>query len=377
MIPLSGLVTDIYAPSLPTMASELQQSEGAVQLTLTLFLLSYAVVQFFAGSIMDSYGRYRITLISLVLFILSNVVIAMSTSLGPIYAMRILQGIAIGCIGVAKRSFFVDVHEGDKRKHYLSIMSIVWSIAPIVAPFIGGYLQHYFNWQASFYVLAGYASVLFFLELLYSGETVPEFRPFKRKAILKDYGTMLRTPMFLYGVICSGLCYGTIMIFNLSGAFIVEHGMGFPPVVAGYASLIMGIAWLLGGFIGKSLIDRPFVPKLRIANILGIAVTILMILSATVWENLYSLILFAFLVHVGVGFIFNNYFAYCIGRFPKMAGISGGFIGGSAFFITSISSYAIVGLVHPQDQSGLGISYLAMAMLIMVILLFLVRPEKA
>ena len=59
-----------------------------------------------------------------------------------------------------------------------------------------------------------------------------------------------------------------------------------------------------------------------------------------------------------------------------MAGISGGFIGGSAFFITSISSYAIVGLVHPQDQSGLGISYLGMAMLIMVILLFLVRPEK-
>lgn len=376
MIPLSGLVTDIYAPSMPTMASELQQSEGAVQLTLTLFLLSYAVVQFFAGSIMDSYGRYRITLISLVLFILSNVVIAMSTSLGPIYAMRIVQGIAIGCIGVAKRSFFVDVHEGDKRKHYLSIMSIVWSIAPIVAPFIGGYLQHYFNWQASFYALAGYASVLFLLELLYSGETVWEFRPFKRKTILKDYGTMLRTPMFLYGVICSGLCYGTIMIFNLSGAFIVEHGMGFPPVVAGYASLIMGMAWLLGGFIGKGLIDRPFVPKLRIANILGITVTILMILSATLWENLYSLILFAFLVHVGVGFIFNNYFAYCIGRFPKMAGISGGFIGGSAFFITSISSYAIVGLVHPQDQSGLGISYLGMAMLIMVILLFLVRPEK-
>ncbi|MDF0717890.1 MFS transporter [Muricauda sp. 334s03] len=376
MIPLSGLVTDIYAPSMPTMASELNQSEGAVQLTLTFFLLSYAVVQFFAGSIMDSYGRYRITLISLVLFILSNVVIALSTSLAPIYAMRILQGVAIGCIGVSKRSFFVDVHEGDKRKHYLSIMSIVWSIAPIVAPFIGGYLQHYFNWQASFCVLAGYAFVLLLLELFYSGETIPEFRPFKRKAILKDYGIMLRTPMFIYGVICSGLCYGTIMIFNLSGAFIVEHGMGFPPVVAGYASLVMGIAWLLGGFLGKALIDKPFMPKLRIAIILEIVVIILMILSATIWENIYSLVLFAFLVHLGVGFIFNNYFAYCIGRFPKMAGISGGFIGGSAFFITSISSYALVGLVHPQDQVGLGISYLGMGILIMVILLFLMKPDN-
>ncbi|RUA13122.1 MAG: MFS transporter [Flavobacteriia bacterium] len=376
MIPLSGLVTDIYAPSMPTMALELNQSEGAVQLTLTFFLLSYALVQFFAGSIMDSYGRYRITLIALVLFILSNVVIALSASLAPIYAMRILQGVAIGCIGVSKRSFFVDVHEGEERKHYLSIMSIVWSIAPIVAPFIGGYLQHYFNWQASFYVLAGYASVLLLLELFYSGETVPEFRPFKRKAILRDYGIMLRTPMFIYGVICSGLCYGTIMIFNLSGAFIVEHGMGFPPVVAGYASLIMGIAWLLGGFLGKTLIDKPFMPKLRIANLLEIMVIILMILSATIWENIYSLVLFAFLVHLGVGFIFNNYFAYCIGRFPKMAGISGGFIGGSAFFITSISSYAIVGLIRPQDQAGLGISYLGMGLLIMVILLFLVKPKN-
>ncbi len=376
MIPLSGLVTDIYAPSMPTMASELQQSEGAVQLTLTFFLLSYAVVQFFAGSIMDSYGRYRITLISLVLFILSNLVIAMSTSLGPIYAMRILQGVAIGCIGVSKRSFFVDVHEGEKRKHYLSLMSIVWSIAPIVAPFIGGYLQHFFNWQASFYVLAGYASVLLLLELLFSGETLPEFRPFKRKTILKDYGIMLRTPMFIYGVICSGLCYGTIMIFNLSGAFIVEHRMGFPPVVAGYVSLIMGMAWLLGGFLGKALIDRPFVPKLRTANMFGVITAILMIFSVAVWENLYSLVVFAFLVHVGVGFIFNNYFAYCIGRFPKMAGISGGFIGGSAFFITSISSFAIVGLVHPQDQAGLGTAYLGMIMLIMIILLFLIRPGK-
>lgn len=375
MIPLSGFVTDIYAPSMPTMATELGQSEGSIQLTLTFFLLSYALMQFFAGSIMDSYGRYRITLISLVLFIFSNLAIALSSSLFFIYMMRILQGITIGCIGVSKRSFFVDVHEGDERKHYLSIMSIVWSIAPIIAPFIGGFLQHYFNWQASFYVLAGYASVLLLLEFLYSGETVNEFRPFKRKTIINDYSIMLSTPMFIYGVICSGLCYGTIMIFNLSGAFILEHGMGFPPVVVGYVSLIMGIAWLLGGFLGKALIDKPFILKLRIAIMVEVGVVLLMILSAKVWGNLYSLILFAFLAHLGVGFIFNNYFAYCIGRFPKMAGISGGFIGGSTFFITSISSYAIVGILHPQNQMGLGFSYLIMGIILMIILLFFVKQS--
>ena len=376
MIPLSGFVTDIYAPSMPTMATELHQSESSIQLTLTLFLLSYAIVQFFAGSIMDSYGRYRITILALCLFILSNIVIAVSTSIEPIYAMRVLQGVAIGCIGVSKRSFFVDVHDGEARKNYLSIMSIVWSIAPIIAPFIGGYLQHYFNWQASFYVLAGYATLLLILELFFSGETVREFRPFNRATIIKDYGIMLRTPMFVFGVICSGLCYGTIMVFNLSGAFIIEHGMGFPPLVAGYASLAMGIAWLSGGFIGKALINKPFIPKLRVASLLGIGLTLLMIFSAKGLENIYTMLFFAFLVHVGVGFIFNNYFAYCIGRFPKMAGISGGFIGGSAFFLTSISSYAIVGAVHPSSQIGLGISYLSLGLLILIIVQFLIKPEK-
>ncbi|WP_149303840.1 MFS transporter [Pareuzebyella sediminis] len=375
-IPLSGFITDMYAPSMPAMALALEQSDAAVQFTLTLFLLSYALTQFFTGPLMDSFGRYRLTLIALMAFIASNITIALTLHIEVIYAMRVLQGMAIGCIGVSKRSFFVDVHEGEKRKHYLSLMSIVWSIAPIIAPFIGGYLQHYFDWQASFYVLAGYASLLLLFELFFSGETVPEYRPFKWASILEDYGVMLRTPLFLYGVICVGLSYGTTMVFNLAGAFIIEHGMGYTPVVAGYASLFMGIAWLCGGFLGKLLIDRPFLPKLRIASYLELVAIGLMIISTYWWQNLYSLVFFAFLVHVGVGFIFNNYFAYCIGRFPKMAGISGGFIGGSAFFITSIFSYGVVGLIGPETQQGLGFSYFGLCVLIFVILQFLAKAEK-
>jgi len=376
MIPLSGLVTDVYAPSMPQMALDFKQPAAAIQLTLTLFLISFALVQFVAGSIMDSFGRYRITMVALVAFIASNIVIAQATTIEVIYAMRILQGIAVGCIGVSKRSFFVDVYDGAKRKHYLSIMSIVWSSAPIIAPFLGGYLQHYLNWQACFYFLAGYATLMLILELKYSGETVPEHRPFKRAAIRRDYGIMLRTPMFVYGVICSGLCYGTIMIFNLSGAFIVEQKLGFSPVVAGYTSLAMGVAWLCGGFLGKLFIQKPFIPKLRIASWFGILVIGAMIATATWWENLYSLILFAFLIHVGVGFIFNNYFAYCLGRFPQMAGISGGLIGGSAYFITSLSSYAVVGLAHPESQSTLALCYLSLALVIFVIIQFLIQPER-
>jgi len=374
LLPMSGLITDMYIPSMPHMAVDLQQSESAIQFTLTLFLFSYGLAQFITGSLIDSYGRYRLTLISLALFALSNFVVVFTHSLEVIYAMRVVQGITTGFIVVAKRAFFVDVYEGEKRKHYLSLMSIVWSAAPVIAPFAGGYLQHYFNWQSNFYVLAFYGIAMLILEALFGGETTPAFRSMKMTAMIKDYKIMFADRMFLYGILICGLSYGTTMIFGLAGSFIIEHAMGYTPVVAGYAALAMGLAWMCGGFLGKATIDRPFLPKLRLANGLQMVITLVMIVTALSVGNIYTLVIFAFLIHAAVGFIFNNYFAFCLGRFPQMAGLTSGLSGGSVFIITAVTSYAVVGLMHPESQFDMGNAYLIMGVLSLVILQFLLKP---
>ncbi|MFT4092151.1 MAG: MFS transporter [Niabella sp.] len=375
LIPLSGLITDIYIPSMPHMAQDLHQTESAVQLTLTLFLISYGASQFITGSLIDSFGRFRLTLFSLGVFIVSNLVIVATRQIEVIYAMRIIQGVTTGFIVTAKRAFFVDVYEGEKRKHYLSIMSIVWSSAPVAAPFIGGYLEKYFNWQANFYVLAGYGLVMLILEWIFSGETVPAWRVFKTKHIINDYKIMLNDRLFVCGIIICGLSYGTTMIFGLSGSFIMEHRLQFSPVVAGYAALLMGLAWMSGGFLGKALINRSFLPKLRLSNILQIVFIAVMIITSAWLYNLYTLLFFAFLVHLCVGFMFNNYFAFCLGRFPEMAGVASGFAGGSNYIITSVTSYAAVGLLKPRDQYELGLGYLAMGIIAFGVLRFLLNKK--
>lgn len=375
LIPLSGLITDMYIPSMPHMATDLHRSESAIQLTLTLFLVSYGIAQFITGSLTDSYGRYRLTMLSLVIFILSNFVVVATKSIEVIYAMRVVQGIATGFIVVAKRAFFVDVYDGKERKHYLSLMSIVWSAAPVAAPFIGGYLQQYFNWQANFYVLAIYGVLMLILEWIFSGETARVFRPLRINAILDDYKIMFRDRMFLYGIIICGLSYGTTMIFGLAGAFIIEHQMRYPPVVAGYASLAMGLAWMCGGFLGKATIHKTLLPKLRLSNALQLVITIAMIASSMLAANIYTLIIFAFGIHICVGFIFNNYFAFCLGRFPEMAGVTSGLSGGATFIITAVASYAVVGILHPASQSVLGCSYLIMGVAALFIFQFLLRPH--
>lgn len=368
MIPMSGLATDIYLPSMPSMATELHQPESNIQLTLSIFLISYGITQFFAGSIVDSFGRYKISMASLALFIVSFLITATTQNIFVIYAMRVLQGILSGFAVVSKRAFFVDVYEGDERKHYLSIMTIVWSVGPIIAPFIGGYLQKIFGWQSNFYVLAGYSLVLLIFELIFSGETLKKRNPFNVEFLLKEYDSMFKAKDFFYGMVMCGLSYSMIMFFNLCGSFIIEHKMGYSEVVAGYVSLILGFAWMAGGFLGKALINKAFLPKIRNANFIQLLLIVLMFIASYFSNNIYSLVAFAFVIHVTAGFIFNNYFSYCIGRFPNSAGLAGGMTGGVVFIITSAISYGIVALIKPQVQLEVAEGYFILGILGLFIL---------
>ena len=369
MIPMSGLATDIYLPSMPSMALELQQPESAIQLTLSIFLISYGVTQFFAGSIVDSFGRYRITLVALALFVVSFLITATTKDITVIYAMRVLQGILAGFAIVGKRAFFVDVYEGEKRTEYLSIMTIVWSVGPIVAPFIGGFLQKLFGWQSNFYVLAGYSLLLLIFELIFSGETLKVKKPFHLDFVLKEYNVMFRAKDFFYGMLMCGVSYAMVIFFNMCGAFIIEHKMGYPEVTAGYVSLILGFAWMMGGFLGKALIKKEFLPKIRYANFAQLILIMLMLVSSFYVNNLYSLVAFAFVIHITAGFTFNNYFAYCLARFPNSAGVSGGLTGGFTYIITSALSYGIVAVIQPQMQFQVAEGYLILGGLGLIILM--------
>ena len=255
-------------------------------------------------------------------------------------------------------------------------MTIVWSVGPIIAPFIGGYLQNIFGWQSNFYVLAGYSLVLLILELIFSGETLKTRNPFRVEFLLKEYERMFRAKDFFYGMLMCGVSYSMIMFFNLCGSFIIEHKMGYSEVVAGYVSLILGFSWMAGGFLGKALIEKAFLPKIRYANFIQLFLIVLMFVASYFLNTIYSLVAFAFVIHVTAGFIFNNYFTYCIGRFPNSAGLAGGMTGGVVFIITSAISYGIAAIIKPEIQLEVAVGYFIMGILGLLIL-SMVKWRKA
>ncbi|RQO75820.1 MFS transporter [Pedobacter sp. KBW06] len=376
LLPLSGFATDIYIPSLPTMAGEMQVSSIQVQLTLSIFLISYGVSQLFIGSVLDSFGRYKVCLVSLLIFAAASMVIAVTHNIYLIYVMRVIHGLTVGAIVVAKRAYFVDLFSGDKLKHYLSLFSIIWSTGPIVAPFVGGYLQTVFGWESNFYFLAGFALVFAILELIYSGETLVHFTEFRFRKIVDIYINMIKTASFTLGIVMLGLAYCMVMVYNMTGPFIIEHHLELSPVIAGYSSLVLGFAWMVGGFIGKATINKPFFRRLVVNVGMQLVFVALMIFSLQFITNLYSLIFFAFIIHIGAGYTFNNYFTFCLGKFPKNAGIAGGLTGGITYVIVSFLSYGIVNIVPAKDERNLSYSYLILILLSIIVMFMIFKMNK-
>ncbi len=370
---MSGFATDIYIPSLPTMAQTLGVSQLAVQLTLGMFLISYGVAQLFVGSLLDSFGRFRINLISLIIFAIASIIIANTANIYLIYAMRIVHGITVAAIVVSKRAYFVDVYTGDRLKNYLSMFSIIWATAPIVAPFVGGYLQSYFGWQANFYFLAIFAITIFTLELIFSGETIKQPMVFSLKRIANVYSSMVGTASFTLGIVMLGLSYSMVMVYNMTGPFIIEHKLGLSPIIAGYSSLLLGGAVMLGGFLGKATINKPFVKKLSVNLALQVLFCLVMFVSGFFQENLYSMVFFAFLIHASSGYTFNTFFTFCLSRFPKNAGIASGLTGGINYVIVSFLSYGIIAAIPAKDQLNLTYSYAVLIILSLVTMFVIVK----
>lgn len=369
LLPLSGFATDVYLPSLPGMASDLQVSGIQVQFTITIFLISYGISQLFIGSILDSYGRYFTGLASLVVFTLASIAAAATHSIFIIYLMRIVQGITVGFVVAGKRAFFVDLYTGDKLKNYLGLFSIIWSTGPIIAPFVGGYLQTLFGWRANFYFLAALGGVLALLEFIYSGETLPQRTPFRLKRVVNIYKEMLTHLPFVLGITMLGLSYAIVMVCNMTAPFIIEHHLRFDAVTTGYCSLILGFAWMVGGFISKATIRHPFFRKLAINIGLQVIFILAMLLCLQFADNLYSLVGFAFAVHVGAGYTFNNYMTFSMTRFPQNAGIASGLTGGFTFLTVSALSYVIVSILPAKDGHHLALSYLMLSGLVIAVFL--------
>lgn len=316
---------------------------------------------FFVGALVDTIGRYKPIIYSLVLFSLSSFILASTKNINVVYAMRIVQGITTAFIVVGKRAFLVDAFSGEKLHKYMSMLSIIWSIAPISAPFVGGYLQKTWGWQSNFYLLGIYALVALVWELAFSGESIKEKKVFNASYFTNAYKTIFKEADYVAGLLTLGITYAMIMVFAMSAPFIVENHFNLSAVATGYCALLSGVAMMIGGFIGKANVKKPIDSKIIIGCGLTFLIAVIMFISGNYADNLIALMIFVFSIHIAGGFMYNSYLTYNLTRFPKNAGVASGVSSGVSSLLTAFLSFIMVSSITIDGQSSLAINYAVFA----------------
>lgn len=173
---LSGigpLCTDFYLPALPDITRQLNATSTQTQLSLTAALLGLGLGQLFFGPLSDHIGRRRPLILSLLLFIVSSAMCALTQDIHLLILWRFLQGFAGAGGSVLSRSIARDRYQGALLTQFFALLMTVNGIAPVLSPVLGGYVITAFDWRTLFWIMAAIGGVLLLLSLAILHETLP------------------------------------------------------------------------------------------------------------------------------------------------------------------------------------------------------------
>lgn len=191
---LTPLAIDMYLPSLPTIAADLNVPAGSVQMTLTAYTLGFAVGQLFHGPAADSFGRKPVIILGTLLFAVASLMCTQLTSIDWFIATRLVQGFAGAASGVVINALLRDLFHKDDFSRMMSMVVLIMTVAPLLAPMLGGYLLVWFDWHAIFWVLTIAAVICSLLVWSFIPETLTEDKkqPFKLRSTLGNFSALLR-----------------------------------------------------------------------------------------------------------------------------------------------------------------------------------------
>ncbi|MGC8477357.1 MAG: multidrug effflux MFS transporter [Acetobacteraceae bacterium] len=246
----------LVIPALPATAVALGVSAGTVQLTITLYLVGLAIGQLAYGPVSDRFGRRPVLIAGLGVFAAAGVATALAPSAWVLIVARVVQSLG-GCAGlVLGRAMVRDAVAGDCAAAQLALLTLVMSMAPAVAPVLGGYMTDWFGWRAAFGALAVIGAATAVLAAWRLPETHGGAAGRARGAMLASSLRLLRMPAFR-GYALGGACSTTsFYAFMAASPFIFIRLLGETPQRVGLLYMMLMVGLAVGGFAANRLAGR-------------------------------------------------------------------------------------------------------------------------
>lgn len=336
---LQPLSTDLYLASLPNLASDFAVSPAAVQQTLSLFVIGFGSAQLVSGPLSDRFGRRPVLIGGLSVYLLSSLACALAPSLPWLVAARFAQ--AIGCCTgvVVARAIIRDAYAPAEGARMLAKASSLLSLAPLLGPILGGYLQVAFGWRAAFVALtcAGLIVWIAALRRMRESNSQPDGEALRPGHLGRSYFDVGRNPAFWAYALPGTLSYASIFAFISGTPFILIRVLGVPTQHYGYYFALGVFGYLGGTLLCRRMIGRIGLQRsLEVGTIIGLAGGLGFLAMVLGGFGSPALVVGAqFVVMVAHGINFPCAQAGSLAPFPEKAGAAAGLFG----FISMLGAF--------------------------------------
>lgn len=329
---LTQFASDIYAPSLPAIAYWFNASINLAQWSMAIYMVGVALTLLVYGPLSDGIGRKTPMILGLTIMTMGSLLCVFAPSVYILILGRFIQGCGAGACAGLWRPIFRDLFTGEQLAQYGSYFAIFIMFIVPTAPAIGGYLQEYFGWRASFVFMACYALFALLCVWAFFKETSLHHHKDKLRPnfIFSTYRQLLTNGTFMKITLCTFLSYGAFFAWLTTGSVLLIHGLGMNPAAFGlFTFLGGGIAYAIAGWLNGKVVKKFGMNTMLRFGWSVMIFSCLMLLGGYViyglneWAILIPIVLFYF----GSTFIWPNAFAIAFTPFGQIAGYAGALYG--------------------------------------------------
>lgn len=352
----SAVSTDLYLPALPEIGRAMQADAASVQFTYTSYLIGFALGQLVYGSLSDRFGRRPVLLVGLGVYFVSCILCFFAWDIDVLIAARFVMGMG-ACSGpVLGRAMVRDIFGRERSAKMLSYMGTVMGLIPAVAPLIGGYITATFGWQANFVFLFIFAAITTVGTVLLLHETNQWRDPdaLKARRLVGAYKTLLCNRSFMAYTMAVTFGFGAFTAYISNISYVLIDQLKVPVEDFGYYFIFIVAGFMLGTVIGGRMTGRLGIPRITLYGIF------IMVAAASVYAalalagavNVFSVIVPAAVMLIGLGLVFPNGMAGAIGPFYNMAGTASALLGfiqmGTGAVIATVTASLYDGTTLPM-----------------------------
>ncbi|ELE9012726.1 Bcr/CflA family multidrug efflux MFS transporter [Enterobacter cloacae] len=336
---LMPLSIDMYLPALPVISAQFGVPAGSAQMTLSTYILGFALGQLFYGPMADSLGRKPVILGGTLIFAAAAVACALAQSIDQLIVMRFFHGLAAAAASVVINALMRDIYPKEEFSRMMSFVMLVTTIAPLVAPMAGGAVLVWFSWHAIFWILALAALLASAMIFFFIDETlaVERRQKFHIRTTMGNFASLFRHKRVLSYMLASGFSFAGMFSFLSAGPFVYIELNHVSPQHFGYY-FALNIVFL---FI-MTIINSRFVRRIGALNMfraglwIQFVIAIWLVVSAFLGVGFWALVV-GVAVFVGcVSMISSNAMAVILDEFPHMAGTASSLAGTFRFGIGAV-----------------------------------------